>query len=514
MPKSLRYYLLPILSGIFIGTSYIPFPPWAMFFCLVPLWLFWRKERSYKKIFFAGWITQFVLNLIGFHWIAYTVTEFGQLPWSIGFAVLFLFCTLAHLYYPIAGVLWKWLCQKFQLNDFYSIVLLPPLFIFCERLYPFLFYWHFGYPWLWARLPGYHMAEWIGFFGLNFITLIINALLVFFWLERKPKQWLQRYSLTALGLLVLVNGLGFYISTNLQPTDESMKVLVVQGNIGNLDKIQASNGVGSIDHIVDLYLNLTRQGLEETPGVDLVVWPETAFPVTLNKGYMGRHRRQLARLSTEYNVQILTGSYLRKPFNKQVYNSLVLMDGSEDLHSYEKTVLLAFGEYLPFAQYFPQLKKMLPMVSDFGRGGGPKVFPSRRAQIGAQICYEGLFDEFSTSLQEKGAQIIVNVTNDSWFGYPFEPFQHMYMTLARAVENRIPLVRVTNTGISTVIEQNGQVHEFSPRDEEWYRVYEVPFHSTPPGTFYAKLSNKWPSILFVLMALIIARGRIARTGKH
>lgn len=154
------------------------------------------------------------------------------------------------------------------------------------------------------------------------------------------------------------------------------------------------------------------------------------------------------------------------------------------------------------------------MVSDFGRGPGPTTFPSAKAVIGAQICYEGLFDEFSTSLQTKGAQVFVNVTNDSWFGYPFEPFQHMYMTLARAVENRRPLIRVTNTGISTVILHDGQVLDFSPRNKEWYKVYDVPFHSTPPRTFYVNLAGRWPWILLFLIGLFIVGDRIARTGKH
>ena len=154
------------------------------------------------------------------------------------------------------------------------------------------------------------------------------------------------------------------------------------------------------------------------------------------------------------------------------------------------------------------------MVSDFGRGKGPTIINSKFGRIGAQICYEGLFDYFSTELQEKDAQFFVNVTNDSWFGYPFEPYQHMYMTLARAVENRLPLIRVTNTGISTVILHDGTVLEHSARNKEWYKSYEIPFHSTPPKTFYVNLADKWPGILIILIGLILIGDRIARPGKH
>ncbi len=514
MQNKFRYYLLPILSGILIGTSYIPFPPWALAFCIVPLWIFWRQERSYKKIFFAGWLTQFILNAIGFHWIAHTTVEFGRMPWPAGFAVLLLFCTLAHLYYPIAGLLWKFLCKKLQLSDTAGIFLLPLVFILCERLYPFIFYWHFGYPWLWARLPGSQVAEWVGFFGLNLITLYINALLALFWIHRSKGQWLQKFSLSALGLFMGVNLLGLFLSFDLKAPDKSLKVLLVQGNIGNLEKIQAQKGVGFINHIVDTYIQLTRQGLKENPGVALVIWPETAFPEVIRANSGGRQLRKLKNLASQFEVDILAGSYQQLQPGGAIYNGMALLQKNEIKESYQKTMLLAFGEYLPFAKQYPKLKDLLPMVSDFGRGKGPTVLTSRELKIGAQICYEGLFDDFSTDLQTKGAQVFVNLTNDSWFGHPFEPYQHMYMTLARAIENRRPLIRVTNTGISTVILHDGQVLEQSPRNEEWYKVYDVPFHSVPPSTFYAKISKKWPLILLILIGLIVGGDRIARTGKH
>ncbi len=514
MQKQFRHYLLPILSGIFIGTSYIPFPPWALLFCLAPLWIFWWQESSYKKIFFAGWLTQFFLNAIGFHWIAHTTVEFGRMPWPAGLAVLLLFCSLAHLYYPVAGLLWKWLCRKLNLSQTTSLLILPPLFVLCERSYPTIFYWHLGYPWLWARLPGLQVTEWIGFFGLNLLTLFINALFVLFWLNRKKNQWFQKHSIAAVSLFLIINILGLIQSFFISQPDQKARILMVQGNVGNLEKIQAEVGVAYQHKIVQTFIKLTEEGIKQHGKVDLVVWPETAFPEPISPGIIRRHRREIARLTNQHDFELLTGAYLRKDHYGKMYNSLVLMKGSENLTSYEKTILLAFGEYFPFSTQFPKLKELFPMVSDFGRGPGPTILPWKKANIGAQICYEGLFDEFSTSLKEKGAQIIINITNDSWFGYPFEPYQHMYMTLARSIENRLPLIRVTNTGITTSITHSGRLSEFSPRNKEWTGLIEIPFHSTPPKTFYVKLADKWPLILLLLIGLLIGGDRIARTGKH
>ena len=516
MTKKIHYYKWPLLSGFFIGTSYIPFYPWALFFCLTPLWLFWIRESSYKKIFLGGWVTQFFLNLIGFHWISHTVVEFGRLPLFMGLGALFLFCAFGHLYYPLAGVLWKWLSNKFNLSQTASLILLPLVFVLCERLYPFIFYWHLGYPWLWAKFPGFHLAQWIGFFGLNLITLFINSFLCLAWIQwihQKNRNRSLAFGSLALSAFLILNGIGFIISKKIKEPDRSLRVLVVQGNIGNFEKIQSKVGHRYMKSVVQTHANLTLQGFEQSKGrtIDLVIWPETAFPETLRKGFIGQHQKTLAKLSTKLNVPFLIGAFQEE--DGKIFNSLVLMDGVDILGSYQKTMLLPFGEYIPFGKYFPGLKKMLPMISDFTHGTGPSILEHPKALIGSQICYEGLFDEFSTQLQKKKAQIFVNVTNDSWFGQTFEPYQHMHMTLARAIENRRPLIRVTNTGISTVILSDGKILEYSPLNEEWFKIFDVPYHSTPPSTFYMKLSENWIWILFLLIGSVILGDRLAGSNK-
>ena len=105
-------FVLAAISGVMVGTSYIPFKGWALFFCYVPLWIASLKlvlsGASYRKIFFTGWITQFVLSLIGFNWIFYTASEFGQLHWSISLGALLLYATLVHIYLPLSIVLTSW----------------------------------------------------------------------------------------------------------------------------------------------------------------------------------------------------------------------------------------------------------------------------------------------------------------------------------------------------------------------------------------------------------------------
>jgi len=129
------------------------------------------------------------------------------------------------------------------------------------------------------------------------------------------------------------------------------------------------------------------------------------------------------------------------------------------------------------------------------------------ATLGPQVCYESLDPLFSSSLALKGADILVNVTNDSWFGPRFEPLQHLYMTLARGLETRRPMLRSTNTGISSAILADGTVLQLSPLYTRWAGLYDVKFQKNAPVTFYSRFGAWLPLALFVFLGLVVAMGR-------
>ena len=131
-------------------------------------------------------------------------------------------------------------------------------------------------------------------------------------------------------------------------------------------------------------------------------------------------------------------------------------------------------------------------------------------KIGPQVCYESLFPDFSKGLSDIGAQFIVNATNDSWYGTWQEPYQHLYMTLARAVEFRRPVVRVTNTGISTVALASGKVLQQSPLDREWSGLYTVPYQKNPASTFYQRHFELMPSLLTATFVGLLISGIVAK----
>jgi apolipoprotein N-acyltransferase len=507
-------FRLPILAGFLIGTSYIPFPPWALFICLSPLFVFWRTTDTARQAFWGGWLTQAILNMIGFHWIAYTAVEFGHFPWWLGGIVLLAFCALAHLHYPIAGWVSWHVRKRFGLSDGPAFLAMVLIFGLCEIAWPMIFPWHLGYPWLWANLPGAQFADVIGFEGLNTITVLINAGIAWAFFEwRRTRQTRRPLTIIAasVALLMAVNIAGLGRANPWTKGDTEAKFLIVQGNIGNFDKLIAERGREFRDPIIHKFTDLTRQGLSHFPQTDVVIWPETAFPGILDPSQQNDPHAQSVLMATRTNATpLLTGSYSYDDRTEDTYNGFFFIDknGQTPVPPYRKSRLLVFGETFPFSEYIPYMDKLFPGLGAFGHGQGPTVMPitlktGATVKLGPQICYEGLYPDFSAELAREGTQIFSNVTNDSWFGKEFEPRQHLIMTAARSIEFRRPLVRSTNTGITTAILATGEILEQSPLLTEWYGLYRVPYLNNPPHTPYEKIVGLRGWVLAFALLLLL-----------
>ncbi len=503
------------MSGIFIGTSYIPFPPWASLFCFVPLWLFWSQQSCLKNVFVGGLITSFVFTLIGFNWVTYLLHEFAHLNWPLSVLGMLIYALIAHLFVPVAGVLWFWGQRRFQWPKLLSLWLMAIITIVCEANSLTLFDWNFGYSWYGAGLPVYHWAEIIGFSGLSAITLLANLPLYIAWEKRRERtgKWILA---SVIAGFILMNSGGLWLKARLPRPDATFTTLLVQASIDNAEKLAAELGEGYGNEILNRYLALTEKALTDHKGtkVDFALWPETAFPALLGEQFQFNEAPlKLASFLKTQQLPLITGAYGVDESSRLITNSLFLLNKDGELlpTHYSKTVLLAFGEYIPGEDYFPELRQWLPPTGHFARGSGPtELLTWNGYKMGAQICYESLFPAFSRSLAELGAQFIVNVTNDSWYGTWQEPYQHMYMTLARGVEFRRPVLRVTNTGISTVSLASGEILQRSPIHEPWTGIYEVAYVKNPPATFYQQCFWLIPALLWGAVILLLITGVIRR----
>lgn len=515
------FFFLSVLSGILVGTSYIPFNGWALFFCYLPLWYsissLQLTESPYKKIFLAAWLTQFVLTLIGFNWIYYVATEFGLLHWSLAATSLILFSSLMHIYIPIASIASVFIIRYFKITNLLAQLLILALqFSIWERVWPSIFEWNLAYTLLWINFPLFQWADTIGFLGLSTLIFIFQACLLYSILTYKKNKSAALLTIGIALVTILSLALTGHIKAQTWSSQDSeVHIAVVQGNIGNAEKIQSEKKSAYQSYIRQIYTNLTETHLKQSPA-DIVIWPETAMPFALNKEFASRPEPiQLLQSVNSWNSYLITGGY---SVNTTQYDHLgypltanaafyLQPNNSPPIPPYFKTNLLVFGEYMPLGTYFPILYKWLPFVGIYEVGSGPQIaqlnIKNSLLNIGPQICYESLDPDFSRKLALNGAQVIYNLTNDSWYGKWPEPFQHNIMNLARAVEVRRPLIRATNTGISSAILADGTILQNSPQNEAWAHTYKIGYKMKPEMSFYTLYGHLdwiiWLLFLFVLI---------------
>ena len=290
------------------------------------------------------------------------------------------------------------------------------------------------------------------------------------------------------------------------------------------EKTQSEKKFAYHSYIRSLYSNLTTQLQNENPA-QLVIWPETALPFAMDQVFLtGKEQSQLMNSVNTWGIPVITGGYSVDPSKKDsegyysTRNTVFYLSPYFNYSAapYYKTNLLAFGEYMPLGDYFPFLYKLLPFVGQYAKGSGPltATVPLHNASVvlGPQICYDSLYPAFSRELASNGAQILFNVTNDSWFGWWAEPFQHQFMTLARAVEVRRPLVRSTNTGFSSAILADGTLLENSPINKTWVHTYDIKYRSTNEQSLYTLFGHfDWIFWLVIFAILIIYFRKKAET---
>lgn len=512
-----KSYRWPLLSAVLIGTSYIPLPPWAVLFCYAPLWLWLDEDASSRRqAFIGGWIAQFIFTVIGNHWIAYTATAFGNFPWPLSGLTLALYAGLIHLHIPLAALLTYEIKTRLRLQGAPVLFVAALTLALAERVWPVIFPWNLGYTLLWARVPILQWADVVGFWGLSSGLLLLNAWIAWVWQKRDDSDLIFKHVGIISVILVALMAGGVWKKREWRQTNDVLVASVIQANIGDIEKVYAEQGRGYQVSIVDRFVRLSQSAILQQGETQLLVWPETALPAAPDRpDQSGPLMRRIGSALAPYGRHILTGAYSRDPATDDggpalTYNAVFLLNAQGEPVSapYKKNHLLVFGEYLPLSERFPVLLEWLPFVANFGRGQGPALVHLPRPsgtplRLGPQICYEGLFAGFTREIAKAGAEVLVNVTNDSWFGTPFEPLQHMTMTLARAIETRRPLIRSTNTGISTVMLASGDQLESSPTHEEWFGSFHIPYRRDPPQTFYVLYGHwDWTILLLALAGLL------------
>ncbi len=440
-----------LLSAPFLFPILFPLA-WCAF---VPFFWIVIYADSWRRALLWGWLAGFLTHVVGFYWLVYTIHVFGEFPYAVSAVVFLVYAALQGLQLAIFAVLVK----RFGIGP---LSILPALFwVAIEFWFPLLFPWHLANSQV-PFLTFIQSADLVGPYGASFLIMWFNAASYSAFVSWRQGQTVRWNALLWVMLGVFASLV--YGTVRLQTvTTETAKaaklsVAAVQANID----IDLKWNPTQVKHNLEKYQDLTKQ----TEGATLVIWPETAVELWLPEN--------LAQVPTDIMPALKRGQFLifgarsfgGRPYSPdfKAFNSAFLSDGSGRILShYHKQVLLAFGEYLPFASILSKLPAM-PFADGFTPGDGPHTFDlPQTARVAPLICYEDLMPAVARPFVKAGkANLLVNLTNDAWYGRTVAPWQHARLAQWRAIETRRNLVRVTNTGVTSVIDAKGEMIQSLP----------------------------------------------------
>jgi apolipoprotein N-acyltransferase len=445
-PRLLAAYGAAALSGTLTASCFLWFNLYPLaWVAFVPLLWSLARAHTTREAARIGFVAGVATNLPAFYWLVYTIHVFGGFGYPL--SVLFYLCLTLYsaVQFVLFGVAWQ------RTGPGPLGLAAPVLWVALEFLYPNLF------PWRMANCQFHapvllQIGDVTGPFGLSFVMLWVSAGLAV--VLGRPRRFVPLVAASGAALVVVAYGM-----VRLPAIDSAMRaaptarVALVQGNVS----IREKGDISYFDINLDKYRQLS-EGLQND--VDVIVWPET-----VSQRWVPADATRLEGRDNPFDdlhgYLIFGGLAFRLlgPHDAQEFNSAFLIgpDGVV-LGRYDKRILMPFGEYLPFASLFPFIRSLSPETGSYTAGRRATVFDAGgRVKIGQLICYEDLLASMPRQATQAGAEVLVNILNDAWYGNTAAPYQHQALALWRAIENRRYLLRGSNSGVTSIIDAAGRV---------------------------------------------------------
>jgi apolipoprotein N-acyltransferase len=484
------FLFLPFLSGLllclsipsFLNRSFAAWPGWLAWFALVPL-LAGLKGAGVRQAFWKGAVTGFVFFVGSLYWISY-VKPMGTLA-PLGWILLSTYLALFH------GAFAALTCQGLRQDRPWAVLWIPALWTLLEALRGWLLT---GFPWEGLGYSQYRnqavlpLAASCGVYGLHYLVCLGNVILFSMgWGERGLAAGKMKWQ--AAGALAVLGLCGWAGRFQEEPAAAKIKVAVIQGNI-NQDQEWTPEYRRSL---MAGYRRLMEASLAQ--GARLMVWPEGTFPGLYSQS--PRESGELAAFASKNKVDLLLGADNFDP-PAQYSNSAILLGADGGFQEYRKQHLVPFGEFVPFRTLLPFVDKAVQRFGlvDFSPGSAPAAFRTQGGKAAPLICYEGIFPELAARAVGLGANLLVVITFDTWYGDSAAPYQHVSQAVLRAVENRRWLARAGATGISCFISPQGEILDPIALDTEGTAVRDLTLYTgrTP--------YQRWGNWFLVLCGLI------------
>ncbi|MBL8013439.1 MAG: apolipoprotein N-acyltransferase [Candidatus Omnitrophica bacterium] len=485
----LSSFLLCLISIVLTAVSFpkINLSP-LIWFALVP-WLLAMDGKSARQAFVWSYLVGFGFFGVTLYWIKF-VTLGGTIA-----LVAYL-----SLYFGFFGYFYA---QFSNQNIGRKIIFYSSTWVVLEFIRGHLLS---GFGWAalghcqYENLALIQIVDTTGVYGISFLIVAVNVLIKenLCWVFSKEnvvsKETLISANAAVLVVLLALYGYGLWQLRQPQPA-KHVRIGVVQGNIPQNEKWLEENRQATIEK----YLKLSKAALSENP--EIIVWPETAFPGLIQE--MPQLMEDVREFSRRENIPLLLGVVSQQ--KDDYYNSALLIMPDGDMNQrYDKLRLVPFGEFLPLRKQFPFLADFIP-IEDFSFGKVPKVFwlspQGENLFFSVPICFEDTISEVVRSFVQRGAQLVINITNDAWFQDTKEPFMHLQNAVFRSIETRRAMVRCANTGISCLIDPYGRIMRYvqNAHGKKTYvdgaAVFSVPIENA--STFYTKSGDVFTSLCFV-----------------
>ncbi|MCA9600788.1 MAG: apolipoprotein N-acyltransferase [Myxococcales bacterium] len=504
MPARIQAVVLAALAGVsFLGYS-PPWEPYTLAFFAFPLWLaaIERTRGGPWVGFLVGGLVGFVANIFALHSTVALIAEFGSFPWAVAVFASSLLWAWQAMPYALAGATacalasgppraWP---RRFDASILRA-AFLPVAFVVTSSWVPTLFPWRVGAGpakcALWAQL-----AE-VGGIPVLDLALGLGPSLICAGLARAHRRTLIAGALAAL-LPIGYGAVRLPMERAERAAAPPLRVGVVQPNISVPEKRDPARR----PHRLQELRRLTAEA--EAAGAELVVWPETSYPYHLSRRRV-REPRDAKHIHGEGVTGPLIIGVVTEGKDGHGHNSAVAIDADGRFRGIaDKVHLLAFGEFVPFWDWLPPLQRRY--ARGLYPGDGPQTLDIAGARIGIVNCYEDLLWEFVRSVARRDPALLVNVTNDAWFGHSNEPMLHQSMARVRAIETRRDLVRAVNTGVSSHTLSTG---EDAIRTESWQQTWFVSEVRLGRGqTFWVRFGDVvTPSLAALLLAAVFWRRR-------
>jgi apolipoprotein N-acyltransferase len=473
-----------LVAGLLLPLAFAPFDliPLAL---LAPAVLFWLwRDGSAARAAWRGLLFGLGLFGIGVSWVYVSLHNFGNMPAPLAAFATFLFVVILAAYLALLGFVQARCFNRARWS--HAVLVLPSLWVLFEWWRSWFLS---GFPWL--NLGYSQSATWLagyaplaGVYGVSLIVAACAGLIVMCVATRKRAA----FGLAAIAALWLIGFAAGRIEWA-EPDGAALKATLVQANVPLREKWDpAERG-----RILERYRQLSL----DAPASDLIVWPEAAVPASLHQvdpDYLDGLREIARSRGTDFMIGVIEGGEHRREF----YNSVIVIGAAPGM--YRKQHLVPFGEYTPLAPFFQWLMRSfdIPMsnLSPAPEPQGALTVAGR--QVGVSVCYEDAFgEELIRALPQ--ASLLVNVSEDAWFGDSLAPHQRLQMAQLRALETARPMLRAANTGPSAAIDHRGNVIARSPQFRPQLLPVEVrPMQGLTP---YARTGNR--SVLAIALVLLM-----------